>query len=70
MEIFHQGNKRKIPKPISSLGKIQSCYFKGSGLVVSLKTNIFGLRVPQEEKFQFYLRITLTIIRLEYIFVK
>ena len=38
MEIFHQGNGRKIPKPItSSLGKIESYNFT-SRVVVSLTT--------------------------------
>ena len=48
MEIFHEGNGRKIPKPIaSSLEKIESCNF--TGLVASLKIKFFALRIPQEE---------------------
>ena len=35
-------------------------YKLSSGPVVSLKTNIFSLRVPYEEIFQFYSRIKLT----------
>ena len=31
-----------------------------SGLAVSLKRKLFGLRMPQEEILEFYLRITLT----------
>ena len=40
--------------------KIEILQSNSSGLVVSLKTQIFGLREPQKEIFEFYLRIRLT----------
>ena len=40
--------------------RVEILQVNSSGLVVSLKTKIFGLGVPQEEIFTFYLRITLT----------
>ena len=39
--------------------RVEILQANSSGLVVSLKTKIFGLRVPQEEIFQFYLRTAL-----------
>ena len=40
--------------------RVEILQVNSSGLAVSLKTKIFGLRVPQEEIFTFYLRITIT----------
>ena len=56
--VFQDGNipsrqRKKNTKVSLSVKVLQA---NSSGLVVSLKTKMFGLRVPQEEILQFYLK--------------